>query len=98
MRSRRRSTTTATRSRDRKSTRLNSSHVSSSYAVLCLKKKNDESSKLDRHKNDYDHYKKYVSNESQQCEDHTNHCIRFSNFAITQITRKRVFPGLRNIS
>src|SRR5207249_10124817 len=28
------------RSRDRKSTRLNSSHVSISYAVFCLKKKN----------------------------------------------------------
>src|SRR5699024_12062975 len=27
-------------SRDRKSTRLNSSHVSTSYAVFCLKKKN----------------------------------------------------------
>src|SRR5207253_9750613 len=27
-------------SRDRKSTRLNSSHVASSYAVFCLKKKN----------------------------------------------------------
>src|SRR5690606_40964177 len=26
---------------DRKSTRLNSSHVKSSYAVFCLKKKND---------------------------------------------------------
>src|SRR6266571_1440280 len=26
---------------DRKSTRLNSSHMSSSYAVFCLKKKND---------------------------------------------------------
>src|SRR5207249_8077923 len=31
------------RSRDRKSTRLNSSHVSSSYAVFCLKKKSDPS-------------------------------------------------------
>src|SRR5699024_12383972 len=30
----------ATLGRDRKSTRLNSSHVSSSYAVFCLKKKN----------------------------------------------------------
>src|SRR5699024_11439207 len=29
-----------TSSRDRKSTRLNSSHVSISYAVFCLKKKN----------------------------------------------------------
>src|SRR5439155_11477935 len=28
------------RTRDRKSTRLNSSHVASSYAVFCLKKKN----------------------------------------------------------
>src|SRR5690625_7120005 len=28
--------------KDRKSTRLNSSHVAISYAVLCLKKKNDE--------------------------------------------------------
>src|SRR5438067_6061975 len=28
--------------RDRKSTRLNSSHVSISYAVFCLKKKNNE--------------------------------------------------------
>src|SRR5256885_10921392 len=29
-------------SRDRKSTRLNSSHLVISYAVFCLKKKNDE--------------------------------------------------------
>src|SRR5439155_25400863 len=29
------------RDRDRKSTRLNSSHVAISYAVFCLKKKND---------------------------------------------------------
>src|SRR5438477_4284006 len=28
--------------RDRKSTRLNSSHMSISYAVFCLKKKNDK--------------------------------------------------------
>src|SRR5690606_40941778 len=33
-------------SRDRKSTRLNSSHVKISYAVLCLKKKNNRSGKL----------------------------------------------------
>src|SRR3989442_11911126 len=31
---------TAVRDRDRKSTRLNSSHVRISYAVFCLKKKN----------------------------------------------------------
>src|SRR5699024_12353920 len=32
------------RTRDRKSTRLNSSHVSISYAVFCLKKKNRRNS------------------------------------------------------
>src|SRR5438874_10346647 len=34
--------TVLTRSLDRKSTRLNSSHVEISYAVFCLKKKNHE--------------------------------------------------------
>src|SRR2546426_5412334 len=33
------STTTSARTRDRKSTRLNSSHLVISYAVFCLKKK-----------------------------------------------------------
>src|SRR5690606_40359958 len=33
------------RGRDRKSTRLNSSHVKSSYAVFCLKKKKGEEEK-----------------------------------------------------
>src|SRR5690348_17745967 len=32
--------------RDRKSTRLNSSHPSISYAVFCLKKKNKQESKI----------------------------------------------------
>src|SRR5437870_6607003 len=32
--------------RDRKSTRLNSSHVAISYAVFCLKKKNDTNDNL----------------------------------------------------
>src|SRR5690625_6712927 len=35
-----------TRSRDRKSTRLNSSHVAISYAVFCLKKKKSQSSEF----------------------------------------------------
>src|SRR6266704_6117152 len=35
---------------DRKSTRLNSSHVSTSYAVFCLKKKKKKSIKLRLHK------------------------------------------------
>src|SRR6201990_3758293 len=36
------------RLRDRKSTRLNSSHMSISYAVFCLKKKNNEYSTTHR--------------------------------------------------
>src|SRR2546429_6959447 len=38
-----------TRLRDRKSTRLNSSHGYISYAVFCLKKKNSESQLVLRH-------------------------------------------------
>src|SRR5699024_11771231 len=37
---------------DRKSTRLNSSHVSISYAVFCLKKKSSESAQLTRERVD----------------------------------------------
>src|SRR5260221_4729862 len=37
---------TSTRKRDRKSTRLNSSHTVISYAVFCLKKKNNFSTAL----------------------------------------------------
>src|SRR5690606_39523740 len=33
---------------DRKSTRLNSSHVKSSYAVFCLKKKNEQQTRNDQ--------------------------------------------------
>src|SRR3712207_7575871 len=40
------------RTRDRKSTRLNSSHANISYAVFCLKKKKDkESHRRSRHTN-----------------------------------------------
>src|SRR5690625_5758427 len=38
-------TATARANRDRKSTRLNSSHVAISYAVFCLKKKNNTNNK-----------------------------------------------------
>src|SRR5471030_3400759 len=39
-----------TRSPDRKSTRLNSSHLGISYAVFCLKKKNKKTSKKHKKK------------------------------------------------
>src|SRR5690625_6639962 len=38
------------RTEDRKSTRLNSSHVAISYAVFCLKKKNKRENKKTKHK------------------------------------------------
>src|SRR5438477_7733385 len=43
--------------RDRKSTRLNSSHMSISYAVFCLKKKKKKKKKIKKKKNKKD--KKY---------------------------------------
>src|SRR2546426_6167038 len=51
------------RGRDRKSTRLNSSHLVISYAVFCLKKKKNkkETTMLDSHKEKlYRHSKKTV--------------------------------------
>src|SRR6266581_7079238 len=44
------------RSRDRKSTRLNSSHPSISYAVFCLKKKKNRSPSHDTHKTQKNKY------------------------------------------
>src|SRR3989442_10919642 len=38
------------RTSDRKSTRLNSSHVRISYAVFCLKKKKKKNNRHDKHK------------------------------------------------
>src|SRR5688572_32581806 len=38
------------RRKDRKSTRLNSSHSQISYAVFCLKKKNNKNSYMSHHK------------------------------------------------
>src|SRR5436305_7276305 len=42
---------TCRRSRDRKSTRLNSSHVRISYAVFCLKKKKKKTIRKQHHNN-----------------------------------------------
>src|SRR6266480_6917082 len=44
------------RARDRKSTRLNSSHMSISYAVFCLKKKNKHADKPPRTKHTKEKY------------------------------------------
>src|SRR5271165_7535247 len=51
----------ARRSRDRKSTRLNSSHVKISYAVFCLKKKNK---RLDPHE---EHRPKHSDDRRKGC-------------------------------
>src|SRR3712207_7275503 len=42
--------------RDRKSTRLNSSHANISYAVFCLKKKNTSTLELHIYTTDYYHH------------------------------------------
>src|SRR5215475_15146524 len=46
----RRSSPVARRRPDRKSTRLNSSHVKISYAVFCLKKKKNRTARISRNK------------------------------------------------
>src|SRR5436190_17292432 len=46
--------------RDRKSTRLNSSHTVISYAVFCLKKKKKKINIYNYKKNTYNHKKKYT--------------------------------------
>src|SRR5437868_8130136 len=51
--------TTSLSREDRKSTRLNSSHVSISYAVFCLKKKNNKSHTL--HMFRFDHPATYTT-------------------------------------
>src|SRR5437773_5965499 len=50
---------------DRKSTRLNSSHITISYAVFCLKKKKK------KHKNKKTNKIKYKSHKYQQTENET---------------------------
>src|SRR5437868_13019614 len=46
-------------SRDRKSTRLNSSHVSISYAVFCLKKKKKKNTEKNKKIKKYKHIEKH---------------------------------------
>src|SRR5437667_2739303 len=55
---------------DRKSTRLNSSHITISYAVFCLKKKKNKRKRRRRRKNNHNilerhhkHDSKYIFNE-----------------------------------
>src|SRR5690606_40022833 len=50
---------------DRKSTRLNSSHVKISYAVFCLKKKKNHIARVG-HKNE-EHQKKHAHDLNDQC-------------------------------
>src|SRR5690606_40094540 len=49
---------------DRKSTRLNSSHVKISYAVFCLKKKNTNQNKIQQYK--YNLYNKEKTEKTHQ--------------------------------
>src|SRR2546429_4198098 len=64
------------RARDRKSTRLNSSHGYISYAVFCLKKKKKKNEKV--------HEKKKNTNQIKHIHFR---CIDANNIYITQITQ-----------
>src|SRR5256885_8677620 len=69
--------TTSTPSwRDRKSTRLNSSHLVISYAVFCLKKKKKKNN-TDKSRHPYTHQ---ITHSSQPCSYHnrqpTSNCSR----------------------
>src|SRR5437667_2013821 len=55
--------------RDRKSTRLNSSHITISYAVFCLKKKK----KKKKHKKKRENKNKKTSHEINQDTKYTTH-------------------------
>src|SRR5256885_7468857 len=49
---------------DRKSTRLNSSHLVISYAVFCLKKKKKKTKNAQKHKNVYTNNNQYAPTQS----------------------------------
>src|SRR5690349_22615029 len=51
---------------DRKSTRLNSSHVEISYAVFCLKKKKKKNKKKYRKRKTKQHYKQALDNQTRR--------------------------------
>src|SRR5437667_7606017 len=57
---------------DRKSTRLNSSHITSSYAVFCLKKKNSEGARTHLPENGFD---------VRHCESSASSKVRASSMA-----------------
>src|SRR5437899_8576447 len=52
---------------DRKSTRLNSSHLGISYAVFCLKKKKKSTTKTYGHKCEYDDAPSALDHTAQHC-------------------------------
>src|SRR5690242_21454432 len=61
---------TVGRQGDRKSTRLNSSHMSISYAVFCLKKKKKKKATI------ISNYKKTIANRVNAPKDHQNYSDR----------------------
>src|SRR5258705_5191316 len=79
----------ATRSRDRKSTRLNSSHLGISYAVFCLKKKkNNQDQRRKRPLHRCDHQQRAV----QEVRPHALHDKRRS-MRIRSVLRYIIFTS-----
>src|SRR6266581_7208590 len=74
--------------RDRKSTRLNSSHPSISYAVFCLKKKTDIDSALALHRGDNFDEDQYEKSKEQLVDQ-----LKHRGFAEAQVSGQvRVAP------
>src|SRR5699024_11798222 len=78
---------------DRKSTRLNSSHVSISYAVFCLKKKKNKNQKIQRKKiikiiqkktRTWLHLKYYLTYVIKYT--YINRKLTYHNYRMTQLT------------
>src|SRR6266571_1028676 len=69
------------RGRDRKSTRLNSSHMSISYAVFCLKKKKIGQSPVARTHREHG----YLAVEQIRLGGHSVVCFFFNDTATTEI-------------
>src|SRR5699024_11441953 len=77
---------------DRKSTRLNSSHVSISYAVFCLKKKNPDTNVI-RHRWSR-RYMAYVSSKVQSaCKAHGAKCTCKATRPVENTERHHILCG-----
>src|SRR2546430_5966569 len=89
------STPSAAEKRDRKSTRLNSSHSQISYAVFCLKKKNKTSQRTTHHCKTFSPLNTHTS--SYICSKITNLIVTQSTFHTVLLIHSTSTPPALNI-